>query len=137
MDEEKQNEEVVEELIEQSVVKPINKSILTSIKKLLGITEACIDFDDDIIMHINTVFMILNQLGVGDKVFSIEDSKATWADFLRDDTNLEAVKTYIHLKVRLIFDPPLSTAVKEAMQNSVNELEWRLNIQAESKQEEV
>ncbi len=133
MDEENENQEVVDD----SVTKPINNSILTSIKKLLGITEQCTDFDSDIIMHINTVFMILNQLGVGEKTFSIEDPKAIWSDFLKDDTDLEAVKTYIHLKVRLIFDPPLSTAVREAIQNSINELEWRLNIQAESKKEEV
>lgn len=86
-----------------------SKSILISIKKLLGLTADCKDFDADIIIHINTVFMILNQLGVGPKrVFAIEDDKAVWSDFLEDDTDFEAVKTYIHLKVRLIFDPPLS-----------------------------
>lgn len=116
----------------------MDKSILTSIKKLLGIAESCTDFDADIIMHINTVFLILNQLGVGpDKVFSIEDTKTTWSEFLKDDTNLEAIKTYIHLKVRLIFDPPLSAAVKEAIQQNINELEWRLNVHAESSEEEV
>lgn len=116
----------------------MDKSILTSIKKLLGIAESCTDFDADIIMHINTVFLVLNQLGVGpDKVFSIEDSRTTWSKFLKDDTNLEAIKTYIHLKVRLIFDPPLSAAVKEAIQANVNELEWRLNVHAESSEEEV
>lgn len=114
----------------------MDKSILTSIKKLLGIAESCTDFDADIIMHINTVFLILNQLGVGtDKVFYIEDSKTTWSEFLKDDTNLEAIKTYIHLKVRLIFDPPLSTAVKEAIQANINELEWRLNVHAETGEE--
>lgn len=116
----------------------MDKSILTSIKKLLGIAEACTDFDADIIMHINTVFLILNELGVGpDKIFCIEDSKDTWSKFLEDDTNLEAIKTYIYLKVKLIFDPPLSAAVKEAIQNSINELEWRLNVHAESSEEEV
>lgn len=114
----------------------MDKSILTSIKKLLGIAETCTDFDADIIMHINTVFLILNQLGVGtEKVFSIEDNKTTWSEFLKDDTNLEAIKTYIHLKVRLIFDPPLSTAVKEAIQANIDELEWRLNVHAESYEE--
>lgn len=110
-----------------------SKSILTSIKKLLGISADCKDFDTDIIIHINTVFMILNQLGVGpNRVFAIEDDKTVWSDFLEDNTNFEAVKTYIHLKVRLIFDPPLSTAVKEAIQQSINEMEWRLNVQAET-----
>ena len=114
----------------------MDKSILTSIKKLLGIAESCTDFDADIIMHINTVFLILNQLGVGtDKVFSIEDNKTPWSEFLKDDIDLEAVKTYIHLKVRLIFDPPLSAAVKEAIQANINELEWRLNVHAETGEE--
>lgn len=121
---ENQNEETIEQ--------PASKSILTSIKKLLGIAKDCTDFDDDIIMHINTVFMILNQLGVGtDNVFAIEDSSNTWDEFLNQGDDFNAVKSYIHLKVRLLFDPPLSTAVQEAIQQSINELEWRLNTQAE------
>lgn len=125
----------VDEPVENS---KLEKSILTSIKKLLGITSDCLDFDNDIIMHINTVFMTLNQLGVGPtRPFVIEDEKASWKDFLDEDTNYEAVKSYIHLKVRLIFDPPLSAAVREAIEQSVHELEWRLNVQAESNKEEV
>lgn len=108
------------------------ESILTSIKKLLGITEDYEHFDADIIMHINSVFMILNQLGVGpEKGFSISDETATWNDYLPDATNLEAVKSYIHLKVKLLFDPPLSSSVMESMQHMISELEWRLNVQAE------
>ena len=108
------------------------ESILTSIKKLLGITEDYEHFDADIIMHINSVFMILNQLGVGpEKGFSISDETATWNDYLLDGSNLEAVKSYIHLKVKLLFDPPLSSSVMESMQHMISELEWRLNVQAE------
>ena len=108
------------------------ESILTSIKKLLGITEDYEHFDADIIMHINSVFMILNQLGVGPKEgFSISDETATWNDYLPDGSNLEAVKSYIHLKVKLLFDPPLSSSVMESMQHMISELEWRLNVQAE------
>lgn len=108
------------------------ESILTSIKKLLGITEDYEHFDADIIMHINSVFMILNQLGVGPKDgFSISDETATWNDYLPDGTNLEAVKSYMHLKVKLLFDPPLSSSVMESMQHMISELEWRLNVQAE------
>ena len=80
------------------------ESILTSIKKLLGISEEYEQFDQDIIMHINTVFMNLTQLGVGpDKGFYIEDADATWDDFVNLDKNiqLQAVKTYIYLKVKL------------------------------------
>lgn len=116
-------------------------SILTSIKKLLGITAEYKQFDADIIMHINTVFMTLNQLGVGpSEGFRIEDDLAVWDDFIKvDDSNPEmipiisAVKSYIHLKVKLLFDPPLSSAVEKAITQSINELEWRLNVQAESK----
>lgn len=104
-------------------------SILTSIKKLLGITEEYENFDQDIIMHINSAFMILNQLGVGPKNgFSINDKSSTWDEFIPESSNLEAVKTYVHLKVKLMFDPPLSSTVIEAIKSQINELEWRLNV---------
>ena len=104
-------------------------SILTSIKKLLGITEEYENFDQDIIMHINSAFMILNQLGVGPKSgFSINDKSSTWDEFIPESSNLEAVKTYVHLKVKLMFDPPLSPTVIEAIKSQINELEWRLNV---------
>ena len=109
------------------------ESILTSIKKLLGITEEYDQFDPDIIMYINSVFMILTQLGVGPaEGFSIEDDTAVWTDFIQDVKKLESVKTYIYLKVKLAFDPPLSSAVIESMNRLINELEWRLNVAAES-----
>ncbi len=109
-------------------------SILTSIKKLLGITEEYTHFDSDIIMHINSVFMVLNQLGVGpSNGFRIEDDSATWDEYITEDDNLDAVKSYIHLKVKLLFDPPLSAAVMEATKQMINELEWRLNVETESK----
>ena len=104
-------------------------SILTSIKKLLGITEEYEHFDPDIIMHINSAFMILNQLGVGpEEGFSIRDKSSTWDEFIPEGSNLEAVKTYVHLKVKLMFDPPLSSTVIEAIKSQINELEWRLNV---------
>lgn len=109
------------------------ESILISIKKLLGITEEYDQFDPDIIMHINSVFMILTQLGVGPaEGFFIEDDTAVWTDFIQDVKKLESVKTYIYLKVKLAFDPPLSSAVIESMNRLINELEWRLNVVAES-----
>lgn len=104
-------------------------SILTSIKKMLGITEEYEHFDQDIIIHINTVFMILNQLGVGpSEGFSIHDKNAIWSDFVSDMNKIEAVKSYMYLKVKLLFDPPLSSSVVESIKNQINELEWRLNI---------
>lgn len=105
------------------------ESILTSIKKLLGIDEAYENFDPDIIMHINSVFMILNQLGVGpSESFSIQDSNSVWSDFMPSGSNLEAVKSYMHLKVKLMFDPPSSSAVMDAINRTIAELEWRLNV---------
>lgn len=110
------------------------ESILTSIKKLLGIEEGYDHFDADIIMHINSVFMILNQLGVGpSECFHIEDDLATWSDFTLDNQDYESVKTYVYLKVKLLFDPPLSSAVIESMNRMISELEWRLNVSAENK----
>lgn len=109
-------------------------SILTSIKKLLGIAEDYTHFDSDIIMHINSVFMVLSQLGVGpSNGFRIEDDTATWDEYITEGDNLDAVKSYMHLKVRLLFDPPLSAAVMEATKQMINELEWRLNVETESK----
>lgn len=105
------------------------ESILTSIKKLLGIEEEYTQFDADIIMHINTVFLNLTQLGVGpSEGFLIEDDTAIWEDFIGDSSQLQAVKTYTYLKVKLLFDPPLSSSVTESMNRMIAELEWRLNV---------
>ena len=104
------------------------ESILTSVKKLLGIAEEYEQFDTDIIMHINSVFMILRQLGVGpSEGFSINDKNSKWTDFLDDDITLESVKSYVYLKVRLLFDPPTSGVVMEATNRMISELEWRIN----------
>lgn len=104
-------------------------SILTSIKKLLGVAEDYIEFDEDIITHINSVLLNLNQLGVGpEEGFMIEDDTACWEDFIEDETKLQAVKSYIYLKVKLLFDPPLSSSVTESYNRMIAELEWRLNV---------
>lgn len=111
----------------------MEKSILTSIKKLLGITEEYNHFDEDLIMHINSVLMILTQLGVGPKTgFMIEDKSTTWSDYLPEATNLQSVMTYVYLRVRLLFDPPTSSAAMEALNRQISEYEWRLNVVAES-----
>lgn len=107
----------------------MDDSILTSIKKLLGIDEAYTHFDTDLIMHINSVFMILTQLGVGPaEGFSITDSDAVWGDFITNENSVEAVKSYIYLKVKLMFDPPLSGTVSDSISRAISELEWRLNV---------
>lgn len=109
------------------------ESILTSIKKLLGIADEYTSFDADIIMHVNSVFMILTQMGVGpSEGFVIEDDTSTWADFAANTIPIELVKSYIYLKVKLMFDPPTSGSVSESMNRMISEFEWRLNIAAES-----
>lgn len=117
----------------------MNDSILTSIKKLLGLTEAYEVFDADIIMHINTVFLTLKQVGVGpENGFMINDKYALWYEFIDIEaepdktTLLSTVKSYIYLKVKLLFDPPLNGSVMEANKQMIQELEWRLNIEAET-----
>lgn len=102
-------------------------SILTSVKKLLGLTEDYTAFDADLIMHINSVFMILHQMGVGpEDGFAIVDETDRWADFMANGAGLNAVKSYIALKVRLLFDPPQSSVTMEAVKNEIAELEWRI-----------
>jgi hypothetical protein len=111
------------------------ESILTSIKNLLGISEEYEQFDAEIITHINTVFRLLKRMGVGpDKGFRIEDSETTWGEFIDEDTDdsLEDVKTYIYLKVKMIFDPPTNSALLEAMKDNIKELEWTLNFEADA-----
>lgn len=108
------------------------ESILTSIKKMLDVEESCTHFDPTIISHINTALMVLTQIGVGpESGFSIKDASAKWSDFLSDMSKLEGVKTYIYLRVKPLFDPTSSSAISSAMKNVADELEWRMNINAE------
>lgn len=111
----------------------MDESILNSVKKLLGgIVAEYTAFDDQIIMHINSIFQILYQMGVGPETpFSIEDNSAVWGDFTSDISELSMVKSYIGLKVQQIFDPPQGGAVAEAAKRMIDELEWRLNVQVD------
>lgn len=109
------------------------ESILTSVKKLLGIVDEYEHFDSDIIMHINSALFTLKQLGVGpSEGFTISDKNATWTDFIKDIEKVEAVKSYVYLKVKLVFDPPASSAGMEAIKNQISEYEWRLNVEVET-----
>lgn len=109
-------------------------SILTSIKKLLGIPEEYEQFDMDIILHINSVFMILNQLGVGPaEMYRIADKNDKWLDFVTDYDDLDAVKSYMFLKVKQLFDPPQSSILMESQNRLIQELEWRLRFKVETK----
>lgn len=108
------------------------ESILESIKKLLGIPKDYTAFDVDVVVHINTAFAVLNQLGLGpDFGFSIEGYEEVWDDYIVSH-NMSMVKTFIYLKVRLAFDPPSSTALIESMQRTLDELTWRLEIEGQN-----
>jgi len=105
------------------------EGVLTSVKKVLGIAEDYDHFDQDLVIHINTVFGILTQLGVGpENGFFITGSSETWNQFLTNPVLLEMVKTYVCLKVRLIFDPPISSSMTDMFNKIANELEWRINV---------
>lgn len=112
------------------------ESILTSTKEALGIAAEHSYFDNQIIMHINTVFMELNQIGVGPaEGFRIDDATKLWSDFIppTDMVYFEGVKTYMALKVRMLFDPPINSAVIESTNRQIERLEWRLNVNAETR----
>lgn len=107
-------------------------SILNTTKKVLGIAAEYDAFDVDIIMHINSTFSTLHQLGVGPtQAFSIADADAVWTDFTGTNTAIESVKTYIWSKVKLAFDPPNTSFGQDALQKMCEEFEWRLNVQSE------
>lgn len=107
-------------------------SILNSTKKVLGISADYDAFDIDILMHINSVFSTLNQIGIGPEFgYSIVDATPVWEDYLGGDLRINSVKTYVACKVRLIFDPPTTSFALDALKEIVREHEWRLSTQRE------
>lgn len=110
------------------------ESILTSIKKLLGIAEEYTHFDVDIIAHINSVFADLAQMGVGPSTgFAIEDASAIWDDFVSDNLLLQSVKSYIYLRVKILFDPAsVGSSTLASYERQIAQWEWRLNFAVES-----
>lgn len=110
----------------------MENSILIDIKRLLGLVEEDTNFDADIIIHINTAFTILTQLGVGPiDGFHISDKSSIWKDFLNDNNKFNSVLTYVYLKVRMVFDPPQTSFLIESINRNIEQLEWRLVAQAE------
>lgn len=108
-------------------------SILSSVKKILGLDDAYDVFDLDIVLHINSVFADLNQMGLGPtEGFAIVGDTETWDTYLGAEMNLNAVKTYVCLRVKLIFDPPQTSYSINAIEEQVKKMEWRLNSQRES-----
>lgn len=111
----------------------MSDSILTSTKKILGLEENYTAYDQDVLIHINSVFSILNQLGLGpEDGFMINDATTVWEDFLGVDSRLNSVKTYVYLRVRLLFDPPTTSYLITAFNEQIRELEWRLNVKRET-----
>ena len=108
-------------------------SILTTVKQHLGIVAEYEHFDPEIIDHINSVFADLHQMGVGPvEVFMIEDDIPTWEDFIKGNDKLNPVKSYMKLRVKVLFEHP-SGSVMDAMQREIDKWEWRLNVAAETK----
>lgn len=111
----------------------MEQSILISTKKILGLAPDYTVFDLDIITHINTALTTLTQLGVGPaEGFMIEDDEAEWGDFLSEDLMLNQAKTYVYLKVRLVFDPPVTSFAIAAFEKQIQEIEWRLSVHREN-----
>lgn len=112
----------------------MEESILQSVKQILGIDKDCTDFDSILLLHINSVLMTSDQLGIEPKK-TVESTEDAWTDVFGSDVNtqaLSAVKSYMGLKVRLLFDPPTSSVVTEAINRQISELEWRLSVAAET-----
>lgn len=110
-------------------------SILNTIKKLMGITEEYTHFDQDLIIHINSVLMILNQIGVGKEGFIVRDESDAWGDFIEDEEKIEGVKTYVFIRTKLVFDPPSSSIVSDSYKKMADELEFRLNLSVDPPKE--
>lgn len=122
----------------QEVAEPIEigDSILLTVKKMLSLTPENTDFDPELIIHINSVFAILQQLDVGpEDGYYISDESATWTDYLGYDiSHVNMVKSYMAAKVRMLFDPPVSSAVMDSLNRICSEFEWRANVAAENKE---
>ena len=111
----------------------MDESILDSVKKIIGIDSSYTVFDPDLIIHINTVFMILNQLGIGtEEVFSISDNSTTWNEFIQGNSAIQSVKSYMALRVKMLFDKPQSGTLIDAYREDIKELEWRMYIACDS-----
>lgn len=110
----------------------VTESILDSEKKLLGLDADYDVFDDDLVIHINSIFGTLHQLGIGpNDQLVITDNTTTWGEYTTDATEVYEVRTYVYLRLRLLFDPPSSGFVYSGMESQIKELEWRLNVKSD------
>lgn len=112
----------------------MNENILGSIRHATGLGDEHVFFDPDLVMHINSVFDILHQLGIGPSGgFKLETGEELWSEFLGDSETLEMVKTYMYISVKLVFDPPQNSFLVKQLEDTKKEYEWRMNVGAESK----
>lgn len=110
----------------------LDDSILDSVKKSLGLDKDYDPFDPDIVMHINSCFFTLNQLGLGpSEGFLVEGSDSVWSEFVPEIQKFAAIKSYVYIKVKLLFDPPATSFAQEAMKQQATEYEWRLQVAAD------
>jgi len=115
----------------------IRDSILKSTKAMLGIIQDYDIFDEQLIMLINTQFSTLHQLGVGpDEGFSITGDDETWTDYMGSSKLLNLVITFVHLNVRLLFDPPTNSYAVDAMRKAIDEYTWRINVFVDQKKKD-
>jgi len=113
----------------------VSNSILDTTKKVLGLDSEAKMFDEDILMHINSVFSQLHQLGVGpEDGFEISDTSTLWSAYLGDNKKVNLVKTYMYLKVRMFWDPPTTSFAITAVNDQIKELEWRINVAVDTKE---
>ena len=108
-------------------------SILSSIKEAASVSSEEDTFDQELILHINSTFMALRQMGIGPSVpFFITDATSNWSDFTTDMSILPTIKSYVALKVRMLFDPPTSSSLSDAIKSQLSEYEWRLGIECDT-----
>lgn len=113
-------------------------SILKSTKSVLGISESFTAYDTDVITHINSTFSHMNQLGVGPLAgVAIDGDEKKWSELALPVNQLGLVRTYMYLKVRMLFDPPTTSYLLDAMKEQIQEHEWRLCAMASTTEEEV
>lgn len=111
----------------------MSESILNSVKKVLGLAEDYTPFDPDIVMHINSAFSTINQLGIGPEAgYEITDDTETWDAFFGTNLRYNSIKTLVCLMVKAVFDPPNTSYLVDAMNHQIKELQWRLNAVRES-----
>lgn len=108
-------------------------SILYTIKRMLGVAQEEGPFDTEIEVGINAALMALNQIGIGPAGFVVSGVEQTWSDLLDDYNDLEAVKMYIYIKTRLVFDPPTNSFLVSALEDQLKEYEWRLSIRTDER----